>query len=419
MITRVAGGEMPCCQRAGEGNSCCILIGRVPGSQWASTWWSQQVVMRSLLQSPAFKNHFVTMRMPCWIYLLLLSLFSADIVKAIKWLGLHRFPRTKSLEKERFTSNECTLAKYRYGLGRKQLLFCQHPEGGFAMHAIFKSAQAVAYYCPQIFKDRRWNCSSVEHLPRATPDITRTTREKAAMHALASAALMFEIARRCAENKIVDCECGRVGSWDVPPQPHQVEDQGVPDNGQIANTPIQYHWGGCSDNVDVARAYAQAFLGFPIEKTPPRRKSRLAMGTYNPYRRIPRQAPNRNGKESSVKKIRRIVNLHNYKAGFKLIEDAQKIRCKCQGVSGSCAHKICFRQLLRVDSPQLQEMILQRYMAAQHVSVEYGNLLIAKEYDYGAYAPRVIHYGELAFTEHSPDFCEADPRLGSVGTKGR
>lgn len=56
---------------------------------------------------------------------------------------------------------------------------------------------------------------------------------------------------------------------------------------------------------------------------------------------------------------------------------------------------------------------------ARYVSVEYGNLLIAKEYEYGSYTPRVIHYSELAFAEHSPDFCEPDPQLGSVGTKGR
>ncbi len=56
---------------------------------------------------------------------------------------------------------------------------------------------------------------------------------------------------------------------------------------------------------------------------------------------------------------------------------------------------------------------------ARYVSVEYGNLLVAKEFEYGAYAPRVIHYGELAFTEHSPDYCDRDMRLGSVGTHGR
>lgn len=87
--------------------------------------------------------------------------------------GLNRYPRAKALEKERFTPNECVYAKYRYGLGKKQLAFCHHPEGSFAMHAVLKSAQAVTFYCPKIFKDRRWNCSSVEFLPKAPPDISR------------------------------------------------------------------------------------------------------------------------------------------------------------------------------------------------------------------------------------------------------
>ncbi|VUZ50082.1 unnamed protein product [Hymenolepis diminuta] len=360
----------------------------------------------------------------CSIWILsiafLLCLLQVEFTQSISWLGLHRYPRSKVLEKERFTPNECVYAKYRYGLGKKQLEFCHHPEGSFAMHAVLKSAQAVTYYCPGIFKDRRWNCSSVEFLPKTSPDISRTTREKAAMHALASAALMFEIARRCAENKIMDCECGRMDNWDIPPQPADIDDPGPVDPKQPQDIPVQYHWGGCSDNVEAARTYTQAFLGFPAENRPQRRQMRYVMDPYGRYSRVPRQTVRQmNKKRNSKKRTKRLVNLHNYRAGMKLIEDSQKIRCKCQGVSGSCAHKICFRQLLRIDSSQLQDIILQRYMMARYVSVDYGNLLIAKEYEYGSYTPRVIHYSELAFTEHSPDFCEPDPHLGSVGTKGR
>ncbi|VDN95979.1 unnamed protein product [Rodentolepis nana] len=354
-----------------------------------------------------------------WIALFL-CLLQVEFTQSISWLGLHRYPRSKVLEKERFTPNECFYAKYRYGLGKKQLEFCHHPEGSFAMHAVLKSAQAVTYYCPEIFKDRRWNCSSVELLPKTSPDISRTTREKAAMHALASAALMFEIGRRCAENKIMDCECGRLDNWDIPLQPADIDDPGPVDLKQSQNVPLQYHWGGCSDNFEAAKTYTHAFLGFPAETRPQRRQMRYVLHPYGRYSRVPRQTVRQmNKKRNSKKKTKRLVNLHNYRAGMKIIEDSQKIRCKCQGVSGSCAHKICFRQLLRIDSSQLQDIILQRYMMARYVSVDYGSLLIAKEYEYGSYTPRVIHYSELAFTEHSPDFCEPDAQLGSVGTKGR
>ncbi|EUB56598.1 hypothetical protein EGR_08564 [Echinococcus granulosus] len=140
----------------GVGEGSFHPIGRVPDIQSAPGWPSQQLSVS-------------------WTdLLLLLVILTVDFTRSITWLGLHRYPRTKALEKERFTPNECVYAKYRYGLGRKQLKFCHHPEGSFAMHAVLKSAQAVTYYCPHIFKDRRWNCSSVEYLPKVTPDIARS-----------------------------------------------------------------------------------------------------------------------------------------------------------------------------------------------------------------------------------------------------
>lgn len=139
------------------------------------------------------------------------------------------------------------------------------------------------------------------------------------MHALASAALMFEIARRCAENKIMDCECGRVDNWDVSPQPNDIDDPGPVDPKQPQDVPVQYHWGGCSDNVDAARTYTQAFLGFPIEARPQRRRIRYVMDVYGRYSRIPRQTIKQmNKRKNSRKRTRRLVNLHNYKAGIKV-----------------------------------------------------------------------------------------------------
>ncbi|BHF72660.1 Protein Wnt-11 [Sparganum proliferum] len=350
--------------------------------------------------------------------LCLLCVLSVQTVGGIKWLSLYRYPRSKSLERESFSTDECTYAFYRFGLGKKQIKFCRHPRQSYAMHAVLKSAQAVSYYCPQIFKDRRWNCSSVELLPYTTPDLRRGTREQAAVYALASATLMFEVARRCAMNKVVGCECG-TENWDIPPQPHMV-DEPLDTNGKA---PIQYHWGGCADNIHVGREYTKAFLGVRRDAPPTPRRIPVEYRSNPlfsvPVERFPMPMRLQPRKATNFKNVMRTVNLHNYKVGIKIIEETQKVRCKCQGVSGSCAQKICFRQLLRADSAQLQDVIRQRYMTAKHASVEYGNLLIAKEFNYGSYVPRVVHHGELVFLEHSPDYCDRDPHLGSVGTHGR
>nr|VZI39716.1 unnamed protein product [Spirometra erinaceieuropaei] len=244
------------------------------------------------------------------------------------------------------------------------------------------------------------------------------TREQAVVYALASATLMFEVARRCAMNKVVGCECG-TENWDIPPHPHMV-DEPLDTNGKA---PIQYHWGGCADNIQVGREYTKAFLGVPSDAPPTPRRIPVEYRSNPlfsvPVERLPMPLRLQPRKATNFKNVMRTVNLHNYKVGIKIIEDTQKVRCKCQGVSGSCAQKICFRQLLRADSAQLQDVIRQRYMTAKHASVEYGNLLIAKEFNYGSYVPRVVHHGELVFLEHSPDYCDRDPHLGSVGTHGR
>lgn len=139
------------------------------------------------------------------------------------------------------------------------------------------------------------------------------------MHALASAALMFEIARRCAENKIMDCECGRMDNWDIPPQPADIDDPGPVDPKQSQDIPVQYHWGGCSDNVEAAKTYTQAFLGFPAENRPQRRQMRYVMDPYGRYSRVPRQTVRQmNKKRNSKKRTKRLVNLHNYRAGMKV-----------------------------------------------------------------------------------------------------
>lgn len=72
-----------------------------------------------------------------------------------------------------FTARECEIAAYHLGFRPRQTKFCNHPRLGYAMLPVLRAARAVGYHCPDTFSDRRWNCSSVEALPRISPELKR------------------------------------------------------------------------------------------------------------------------------------------------------------------------------------------------------------------------------------------------------
>ncbi|VDD80345.1 unnamed protein product [Mesocestoides corti] len=214
-----------------------------------------------------------------------------------------------------FTTRECEIAQYHLGFRPRQAQFCNHPRYGFAMLPVLRAARAVGFHCPDTFSDRRWNCSSVEALPRMSPELRRGTREQAVVHAYAAAALIFEIGRYCALNKIRYCSCGMTGGTEmiISPdggqmsrfpqgyasstmstasrrvrrqfdlsnfrkisdaisfQPETSQQQRQQQQAQVQST---HYWSGCPDNVDTARSYVAQFLGFD--------EKRLLMVGYHP-----------------------------------------------------------------------------------------------------------------------------------------
>lgn len=46
------------------------------------------------------------------------------------------------------------------------------------------------------------------------------------------------------------------------------------------------------------------------------------------------------------------------------MEANQKLVCKCHGVSGSCAQRVCFRQLRRIDTELMQKALKMRYLVS-------------------------------------------------------
>ncbi|CAH8520305.1 unnamed protein product [Schistosoma rodhaini] len=132
--------------------------------------------------------------------------------------------------------------------------------------------------------------------------------------------------------------------------------------------------------------------------------------------RLPRHARSKQGRK---KYLLRSLNRHNYLAGVVLMEANQKLVCKCHGVSGSCAQRVCFRQLRRIDTEIMQKALKMRYLAAKQVSEGKNGELIAKTFIGNGFIDEVVKPGELVFSEHSPDYCNVEPQRGSVGTRDR
>ncbi|CAH8528160.1 unnamed protein product [Dicrocoelium dendriticum] len=448
--------------------------------------------------------------------------------------GIYRLPRAADhpvdTTADRFTSTECHKASNELGLRRRQARFCFHSRFGYAMLAVLRAAHAVGYHCPRAFADRRWNCTSIHRLPEVSPELRRGTREQALVHSFSSAALLFEIARYCALNKIRFCSCGdedmafsRPAYRFTQNPPGQVAyfDSGgalVYESGmnngfteQTSNvqatqmtegqpTVSRFYWAGCSDNLRVAREYASAFLGFPnvrILRTAdanahkrrmldtesnrherqPRSTNYLgrenqdqsedeelrAKESHMQFRKMPRglqqhwsyptadasaqhpinyrphqtsqlRSPRRQSLPYQSRRwlrrpptsgrrkqspITRIMDRHNYLAGVVLMEVNHKTVCKCHGVSGSCAQRVCFHQLRRIDDEVMQKALKVRYLAAKQVTLDSNRRLVAKTFTGAGFADEVVDPSELVFSEHSPDYCNYEPQRGSVGTYGR
>uniref|UniRef100_T1E1C8 Protein Wnt n=1 Tax=Dendrocoelum lacteum TaxID=27895 RepID=T1E1C8_9PLAT len=317
-----------------------------------------------------------------WIFIIIIF-YTIGFHESINWLGMSQYNRPESHELRGFSEVECHFISTNHGLKQRQAKFCLNRQHKFAMHGILRASKAAVYYCMKTFHDRRWNCSSTERLPNIGKDLQLGTQEQAVVHAFASSSVLYEISRRCAQNKIAHCSCGNSD---------QVQSQ--------YNSQRRLMFAGCPDNVDIGIKYVKKFTGY-----------------HKLGKKSKKKVKSLNDQTLKVKKI----NGHNYEAGIKIQLENQRTHCKCHGVSGSCAQRVCYRQLRRLDDEVLLTALRKQYLAAKFVDISSNNkLFIANPFGIQEGSPPIyIADTDLAFIEHSPDFCEPDPSVGSLGTHGR
>ncbi|XP_035208146.1 protein Wnt-4-like [Stegodyphus dumicola] len=281
---------------------------------------------------------------------------SLNSVQTIKWLSLLR---TASIG----TIDSAELCPNLEGLTRRQIKICiRNVE---VMDSVRFGAEQAVIECQWQFKYRRWNCSTINGTRLFGKTVMEGTRESAFVHAISSAGVSHAVTRACSSGRLVRCGCDRT----------------------VQKSPADsFKWSGCSDNIAYGTAFSKSFVDT--------NDIRQARGKSDP---------------------KAIMNLHNNEAGRKAIEYQMRIECKCHGASGSCQTKTCWRAM--PEFRMIGSDLKNRFDAATEVRPKKMGKRTKLAPVSNVFKP--FTDVDLIYLKSSPDFCEPNDKIGSLGTHGR
>ncbi|KAI1892476.1 hypothetical protein AGOR_G00133810 [Albula goreensis] len=285
------------------------------------------------------------------LLMLILALFSAN---ASNWLYLAKLSSVGSISEE----ETCEKLK---GLIQRQVQICRRSVE--VMDSVRRGAQLAIDECQHQFRNRRWNCSTLDSLPVFGKVVSQGTREAAFVYAISAASVAYSVTRACSSGELEQCGCDR-------------NVRGV--------SPEGFQWSGCSDNIAYGVAFSASFVDVR------ERSKRSSAG-------------------------RALMNLHNNEAGRKAILSHMRVDCKCHGVSGSCEVRTCWKAM--PSFRRVGGVLKEKFDGATEVEqrkVGSARALVPKNSQFKPHTDE-----DLVYLDPSPDFCERDPRNGVLGTAGR
>ncbi|XP_053377398.1 protein Wnt-16-like [Mercenaria mercenaria] len=249
------------------------------------------------------------------------------------------------------------------GLVSPQIEVCKNnPE---SLLCISDGARLGISECKFQFRNERWNCTTNTNYTVFGDVLRKGTRETAFIYAILSAGVVFATTKSCSAGNLTECSCdmAHYGEHDV--------------DG--------WKWGGCSDNIQYGLWFSRTFVDAPEVMT-----------------------------HESGRNIRNTMNLHNNEAGRKIAEDAMSLKCRCHGVSGSCAVKTCWRSL-----PSFRE-IGDSLKLKYERSVPIARRSKRRPRRKGKTKRRQpIKTDDLIYVHKSPNYCRPNIKKGILGTTGR
>ncbi|XP_078057436.1 protein Wnt-1 [Mustelus asterias] len=250
-------------------------------------------------------------------------------------------------------------------LSRKQRKLIRQNPG--ILYSITGGLQSAIKECKWQFRNRRWNCPTSQSPNIFGKIVNRGCRETAFIFALTSAAVTHSVSRSCSEGSVESCTCD-----------YRRRGAGGPD----------WHWGGCSDNIEFGRIFGREFVD-----------------------------SSERGRD-----LRYLTNLHNNEAGRLTVHAEMRQECKCHGMSGSCTVKTCWMRLPTFRT--VGNLLKERFDGASRVI--YGNKgsnrasradMRHLEPEDPAHKPHSPQ--DLVYFERSPNFCAVNSKVGTAGTTGR
>ncbi|CAH8561740.1 unnamed protein product [Schistosoma mattheei] len=282
------------------------------------------------------------------------------------------------------------------GLTNRQRYICLQHTG--LIWAMLEGTHLSMNECIHQFKHEQWNCSAVNLLYRTHRKssnlplihglegiLQRGSRETAFLSSSWSAGVVQAITRACSRGQMGTCDC----------DPHRREGQGRDAEGIFT-------WGGCSDPIRFGMRLARLFLdandeehrNAAVQREQELHEQRIQLlssmrlnnqnkQNTRKLQRIHRFQRSFNNSTSDqhfkpnvtenikhlVKplnksnlilsprelqmetlqiiqtKARTLMNLHNKKAGRRLIWKNRVTKCKCHGVSGACSMRTCWQRV--------------------------------------------------------------------------
>ncbi|ESO04669.1 hypothetical protein HELRODRAFT_79030, partial [Helobdella robusta] len=236
--------------------------------------------------------------------------------------------------------------------------------------------------CRQQFEEERWNCPikkqpfiipapqkpSNQLIPIIKLTVQSGTKEIAFIHAITSASLAHSITSSCSAGLLLECSCDRSLQ-------------------SIVSTDSSWRWGGCSDNVQYGIKYSKIIT-------------------------------DGDGKKAALmERVRSLVHLHNNDVGRKTLHSLMTHKCRCHGVSGSCAVRSCWRSL--PSFRQVGDQLKFKYLDSVEISPSLQLADSNSHRDKRNSIPQPASDTDLIFLDKSPNYCRPDRKRGVQGTRDR
>lgn len=229
-------------------------------------------------------------------------------------------------------------------------------------------------------------------------------RETAFVFAITSAGVTHAVARSCSEGAIESCTCD-----------YRRRGPGGPD----------WHWGGCSDNVDFGRMFSREF----VDSSERGRDLRYLTNLHNNEAGRMVRTSYSNCHDSVFGRDSVDCNcicdfIRSLLCPFlQTVSSEMRQECKCHGMSGSCTVRTCWMRLpsFRTVGDFLKDRFdgASRVVYANKGSNRASHRADPRHMEPENPAHKPPSAMDLVYFEKSPNFCSYTGKTGTLGTSGR